>query len=154
MEFNYAQILWESGEASGGDVNGLGGDSARVGFSNGIDTAFELPGSAVNGAFLDSGPAATSLIQNSLNSSVLGRYIFRARDGRISTQDSTAEFLVQLSPPSATTVTAVGLAGAGLLTFPQALGIILGANVGTTVTGWIVALIGFKFEIFGSIERL
>jgi phosphate:Na+ symporter len=48
---------------------------------------------------------------------------------------------------SATTVTAVGFVGAGLLTFPQALGIIFGANVGTTVTGWMVALIGFKLHL-------
>jgi phosphate:Na+ symporter len=41
----------------------------------------------------------------------------------------------------------VGFVGAGLLTFPQALGIVLGANVGTTVTGWLVALLGFKLEI-------
>lgn len=37
---------------------------------------------------------------------------------------------------SATTVTAVGFVGAGMLSFPEALGIIFGANVGTTVTGW------------------
>ena len=48
---------------------------------------------------------------------------------------------------SATTVAAVGFVGAGLLTFPQAFGIVLGANVGTTVTGWLVALIGFKLKL-------
>ncbi|UUX49555.1 Na/Pi symporter [Nisaea acidiphila] len=48
---------------------------------------------------------------------------------------------------SATTVTAVGFVGAGLLSFPQALGIIFGANIGTTVTGWMVALIGFKLKL-------
>ncbi|MEO1018528.1 MAG: Na/Pi symporter [Pseudomonadota bacterium] len=48
---------------------------------------------------------------------------------------------------SATTVTAVGFVGAGLLTFPQALGIIFGANIGTTITGWLVALIGFKLDL-------
>ena len=48
---------------------------------------------------------------------------------------------------SATTVATVGFVGAGLLTFPQALGIVLGANVGTTVTGWMVALLGFKLEL-------
>ncbi len=48
---------------------------------------------------------------------------------------------------SATTVTAVGFVSAGLLTFPQALGIIFGANIGTTITGWIVALIGFKLQL-------
>tara|TARA_R110002012_G_scaffold141637_3_gene299425 strand:- start:386 stop:2011 length:1626 start_codon:yes stop_codon:yes gene_type:complete len=53
--------------------------------------------------------------------------------------------LIQSS--SATTVTAVGFVGAGLLTFSQALGIVFGANIGTTLTGWMVALIGFKLEL-------
>jgi len=48
---------------------------------------------------------------------------------------------------SATTVTAVGFVGAGLLTFPQALGVIFGANFGTTLKGWIIALFGFRFEL-------
>lgn len=48
---------------------------------------------------------------------------------------------------SATTVATVGFVSAGLLTFPQALGIILGANIGTTLTGWIVALVGFKLQL-------
>lgn len=48
---------------------------------------------------------------------------------------------------SATTVTAVGFVSAGLLTFPQGLGIVLGANVGTTFTGWLVAILGFKLQL-------
>ena len=48
---------------------------------------------------------------------------------------------------SATTVMAVGFAGAGLLTFAEALGIVFGANLGTTVTGWMVALLGIKLKI-------
>lgn len=48
---------------------------------------------------------------------------------------------------SATTVAAVGLVHVGLLTFAQALGVIFGANIGTTITGWMVALIGFKWKI-------
>lgn len=48
---------------------------------------------------------------------------------------------------SATTVTAVGFVGAGLLTFPQALGVIFGANIGTTLTGWMVAILGFKLHL-------
>ena len=48
---------------------------------------------------------------------------------------------------SATTVMAVGFVGAGLLTFPQSLGIIFGANIGTTITGWIVAVGGFKLDL-------
>ena len=52
-----------------------------------------------------------------------------------------------LQSSSATTVTTVGFVAAGLLTFPQALGIVFGANVGTTVTGWMVAVLGFKLKI-------
>jgi phosphate:Na+ symporter len=52
-----------------------------------------------------------------------------------------------LQSSSATTVTTVGFVAAGLLTFPQALGIIFGANLGTTVTGWMVAIFGFKLKI-------
>lgn len=48
---------------------------------------------------------------------------------------------------SATTVTAIGFVGAGVFSFSQALGIIFGANIGTTITGWLVALLGFKLNI-------
>ncbi len=52
-----------------------------------------------------------------------------------------------LQSSSATTVAAVGFVGAGLMTFPAALGIIFGANIGTTITGWMVVLFGFKFQL-------
>ena len=52
-----------------------------------------------------------------------------------------------LQSSSATTVAAVGFVGAGLMTFPQTLGIIFGANIGTTITGWMVALLGFKLQL-------
>ncbi len=52
-----------------------------------------------------------------------------------------------LQSSSATIVATVGFVAAGLLTFPQSLGIVLGANVGTTVTGWLVAIFGFKLKI-------
>ncbi len=48
---------------------------------------------------------------------------------------------------SATTVAAVGFVAAGLMTFQQSLGIIFGANIGTTLTGWLVALLGFKLNL-------
>jgi len=53
--------------------------------------------------------------------------------------------LVQSS--SATTMTTIGLVSAGLLTFPQGLGLVFGANVGTTGTGWLVALIGLRVSL-------
>ena len=74
---------------------------------------------------------------------VLSRFTRSPLSGAMTGAVTTA--VVQSS--SATTVAAVGFVGAGLLTFPQALGIVLGANVGTTMTGWLVALLGFKLEL-------
>lgn len=48
---------------------------------------------------------------------------------------------------SATTVTTIGFVSAGLLSFPQALALIFGANLGTTSTGWLVSLIGLKVGV-------
>ena len=56
-----------------------------------------------------------------------------------------ATLIVQSS--SATTMTTIGLVSAGLLTFPQGLGLVFGANVGTTGTGWLVALIGVRVSL-------
>ncbi|MEA3497805.1 MAG: Na/Pi symporter [Campylobacterota bacterium] len=76
---------------------------------------------------------------------------------------SGAFMTVMLQSSSATTVAAVGFVGAGILTFSQSLGIIFGANIGTTATGWIVAVFGFKFSLgtivlpfilFGAILKL
>ena len=52
-----------------------------------------------------------------------------------------------LQSSSATTVMAVGFVGAGLIAFPEALGIIFGANIGSTITGWVVALLGFRLHL-------
>lgn len=52
-----------------------------------------------------------------------------------------------LQSSSATTVATVGFVSAGLIKFPEAIGIILGANLGTTVTGWLVAILGFKLKL-------
>ncbi len=74
---------------------------------------------------------------------VLTRFTRSPGSGAVTGAMTTA--VVQSS--SATTVAAVGFVGAGLLTFPQAFGIVLGANVGTTITGWLVALLGFKLKL-------
>ncbi|MGR3761542.1 Na/Pi cotransporter family protein [Roseobacteraceae bacterium NS-SX3] len=74
---------------------------------------------------------------------VLARFTVTPLSGAVTGALTTA--LIQSS--SATTVTAVGFVGAGLLTFPQALGIIFGANIGTTMTGWLVAIAGFKLDL-------
>ncbi|MDJ0761924.1 MAG: Na/Pi cotransporter family protein [Myxococcota bacterium] len=48
---------------------------------------------------------------------------------------------------SATTVMLVGFVNAGLITLHQSIGVIMGANIGTTLTGWLVAIVGFKVKI-------
>ena len=48
---------------------------------------------------------------------------------------------------SATTMTTIGLVSVGLLTFSQGLGLVFGANVGTTGTGWLIALIGVRISL-------
>ena len=53
--------------------------------------------------------------------------------------------LVQSS--TATSLMTIGFVSAGMLSFIQATGVIFGANLGTTSTGWMVALIGLKFSV-------
>lgn len=48
---------------------------------------------------------------------------------------------------SAVTIATIGFVNAGLITMYQALGVVYGANIGTTITGWLVALIGFEINI-------
>ena len=53
--------------------------------------------------------------------------------------------LIQSS--SATTVMVVSFVNAGLMTLAQSIGVIMGANIGTTVTAWIISAVGFKVDI-------
>jgi phosphate:Na+ symporter len=52
-----------------------------------------------------------------------------------------------LQSSSATTVATVGFVSAGLISFSAALGIIFGANIGTTITGWLVVILGFELKL-------
>ncbi|MCX7646756.1 MAG: Na/Pi symporter [Rhodobacteraceae bacterium] len=73
----------------------------------------------------------------------LARFTRTPLGGLVTGAATTA--MVQSS--SATIMTTIGFVGAGLLTFPQALGIVYGANIGTTVTGWVVAILGLKLKL-------
>lgn len=102
FQYNYNNVSWETGDASNGS-GGLGGFSARAGWSNGVDHSYELAGSAVNGALLDGG--VNSLTGHKLNSGEAGQYNFQVRNGVV-------------APPVPEPETyAMMLAGLGLLGF-------------------------------------
>ncbi len=48
---------------------------------------------------------------------------------------------------SATTVMVVSFVNAGLISLVESIGVIMGANIGTTITGWIISILGFKVKI-------
>jgi phosphate:Na+ symporter len=52
-----------------------------------------------------------------------------------------------LQSSSATTVMTVSFVNAGLLSLTESIGVIMGANIGTTITAWLISLFGFKFKI-------
>ncbi|HXN73529.1 MAG TPA: nidogen-like domain-containing protein [Candidatus Acidoferrales bacterium] len=142
MEFNYDKIQWEAGDASDGS-DGLCGDPtqcAAVGYSNGTGnpgTNFQLPGSFTTGALLDNGPAATSLIHNSLNNTMIGRYLFQVRNGTVQPTLTVAE--------TGTGTGTVTSSPAGIncqptcsASFPSGTAVTLTATPadGSTFTGW------------------
>jgi len=75
--------------------------------------------------------------------SVLMRFTKSPVTGALTGAASTAV----LQSSSLTTVAAVGFVGAELITFPDALGIIFGANIGTTFKGWVIVMLGFKLSL-------
>ena len=83
----------------------------------------------------------------SMAGDALGRALRKSTDSPLSGAIVGTVTTALIQSSSATTVAAVGFVSAGVLSFPQALGIIFGANVGTTITGWIVALLGFKLAL-------
>jgi phosphate:Na+ symporter len=66
---------------------------------------------------------------------------------RLSAVFTGAAVTAVIQSSSATTVMVVSFVNAGILTLRQAIGVIMGANIGTTVTAWIVSLIGFTLNI-------
>lgn len=74
---------------------------------------------------------------------LLGHWTYTHTRGIVTGLAITA--VVQSS--SAVTVATIGFVNAGLLSLYQALGVIYGANIGTTMTGWLVALVGFNIKV-------
>ncbi|HPQ21798.1 MAG TPA: Na/Pi cotransporter family protein [Saprospiraceae bacterium] len=82
--------------------------------------------------------AAGSQLRNILRSMTKNKYL-----GVLTGFLTTA--IVQSS--SATTVMTVSFVNAGLITLVESAGVMMGANIGTTITGWIVAILGFKVKL-------
>jgi len=77
----------------------------------------------------------------------LRRTLERFTGGRVSALLSGAAVTAVVQSSSATTLATIGFVSAGLLSFPSAVGVIFGANLGTTSTGWIVAVLGLRLRI-------
>src|SRR6516164_871740 len=67
--------------------------------------------------------------------------------GRLSAVVSGALVTVASQSSTATTLTVIGFVSAGLVTFQQAVGVIVGATFGTTSTPWLVAIFGFRVSV-------
>lgn len=61
---------------------------------------------------------------------------------------------VLIQSSSATTVLCVSFVSAGLISLTESAGVMLGANVGTTITGWLVSIFGFHFNVFAYLMPL
>jgi phosphate:Na+ symporter len=77
----------------------------------------------------------------------LRRLLTHFTGGRMKSLLSGVALTALVQSSSATTLMTIGFVSAGLLTFPQAVGVIFGANLGTTSTGWLVALLGLRLSI-------
>lgn len=74
-------------------------------------------------------------------------FLARFAGGRLSALASGAALTALVQSSSATSLATIGFVSAGLLSFEQGLSVVLGANLGTTSTGWLVSLLGLKFSV-------
>lgn len=77
----------------------------------------------------------------------LRRFLEAMTSNRIKSVTTGLTITSIIQSSSATTVMVVGFVNAGLLALEQAIGVIMGANIGTTVTAWLISLLGFKADI-------
>src|SRR5262245_17100165 len=77
----------------------------------------------------------------------LRRTLQRVVGGRFSAVASGIVFTAAIQSSTAATLTVIGFVAAGLVTFHQAVGVIVGATLGTTTTPWLVALFGFRVSV-------
>jgi len=81
------------------------------------------------------------------SSEQLERILYKMTSNRFAALLTGFAVTAVIQSSSATTVMTVGFVNAGLMSLRQAIGVIMGANIGTTITGWIVSLLGFKISM-------
>lgn len=75
------------------------------------------------------------------------RIIRQYTDGRLRAIGSGAFVTTLLQSSSAVSLMVLAFVGAGVMSMENAIGVIMGSNIGTTFTAWIVAILGFKIKI-------
>ncbi|MBN1532076.1 MAG: Na/Pi cotransporter family protein [Spirochaetes bacterium] len=98
------------------------------------------------GLFLYGMKVMSEALQNATGDG-LKNILWKATNNRIKGLLTGLGITSIIQSSSATTVMLVSFVSAGLISLNQSVGIILGANIGTTVTGWIVAILGFRVKI-------
>jgi phosphate:Na+ symporter len=83
----------------------------------------------------------------SLAGDSLRRGLQKLVSGHLSAIASGALFTATIQSSTAAILTVIGFVSAGLITFSQAAGVIIGATLGTTSTPWLVAIFGFRLRI-------
>jgi phosphate:Na+ symporter len=77
----------------------------------------------------------------------LRRALQRLISGRLNAISSGVVFTALVQSSTAAILAVIGFVSTGLLTFSQAVGVIMGATLGTTSTPWLVAIFGFRLRI-------
>lgn len=109
-----------------------------------VDAAFKLLGGI--GLFL----LAINLLTDGLKTfagEALSRALVRFTGTPLKAFASGAVVTVLAQSSTATTVTLIGFVSAGLISFPQAVGVVMGAGLGTTATGWVISVFGLKISL-------
>ena len=83
----------------------------------------------------------------SLSGRAFRRIIRMYTDGKLRSIGSGALVTTLLQSSSAVSLMVLAFVGAGVMTMQNAIGVIMGSNIGTTLTAWIIATVGFKIKI-------
>ena len=109
-----------------------------------VDAVFKLLGGI--GLFL----LAINLLTDGLKmfaGEALSRALIRFTGTPLKAFTSGAIVTLLAQSSTATTVTLIGFVSAGLISFPQAVGVVMGASLGTTGTGWLISVFGLKISL-------